>query len=116
MRFLVDECTGPAVAAWLQTLGHEVCSAYDEAPGSSDDELLAKAQSENWILITNDHDFGVKAFRDRQSHHGIVLMRLKDERAASKITALAKLLATHSSRIQGAFVVVSETQVRFART
>src|SRR5579872_1322935 len=26
MRFLVDECTGPAVAAWLRTEGHDVFS------------------------------------------------------------------------------------------
>ena len=31
MRFLVDECTGPAVARWLQRLHHDVFSVYDEA-------------------------------------------------------------------------------------
>ena len=31
MRFLVDECTGPAVAKWLRSLHHDVFSVYDEA-------------------------------------------------------------------------------------
>ncbi|CAD7781043.1 hypothetical protein BLFGPEAP_02694 [Candidatus Methanoperedenaceae archaeon GB50] len=31
MRFLVDECTGPAVARWSQRLHHDVFSVYDEA-------------------------------------------------------------------------------------
>jgi hypothetical protein len=31
MRFLVDECTGPAVAEWLRGQKHEVFSVYDEA-------------------------------------------------------------------------------------
>ena len=31
MRFLVDECTGPAVGAWLRDQNHEVFSVFDEA-------------------------------------------------------------------------------------
>jgi|AFSR01.1.fsa_nt_gi hypothetical protein len=33
MRFLVDECTGPAVAQWLRAQKHEVFSVYEEARG-----------------------------------------------------------------------------------
>ena len=56
MRFLVDECTGPAVALWLRNQSHEVFSVFEEARGMSDDGILAKAYSEDWILITNDKD------------------------------------------------------------
>lgn len=55
MRFLVDECTGPAVAEWLRQLGHDVYSAYDEARGAADDELLTRAFSENRILLMTAH-------------------------------------------------------------
>ncbi len=61
MRFLVDECTGPAVARWLRDLPHEVFSVYEEARGTADDDILDKAYSENWILITNDKDFGERS-------------------------------------------------------
>ena len=64
MRFLVDECTGPAVANWLRQKGYEVFSVYEQARGTTDDEIIAKANSEKWILITNDKDFGEKIFRD----------------------------------------------------
>ncbi len=33
MRFLVDECTGPAVAEWLREQKHNVFSVHDEARG-----------------------------------------------------------------------------------
>jgi predicted nuclease of predicted toxin-antitoxin system len=62
MRFLVDECTGSTVARWLRDRGYEVFSVYDEARGISDDEVLQKGLNENWILITNDKDFGYKIF------------------------------------------------------
>ena len=85
MRFIVDECTGPAVAAWLATQGHEVFSVFDEARGMADDEVIRKAYDESWILITNDKDFGEKVYRERRLHRGVILMRLEDERANNKI-------------------------------
>jgi hypothetical protein len=33
MRFLVDECTGPGVAAWLRNQNHEVFSVKDACIG-----------------------------------------------------------------------------------
>ena len=116
MRFLVDECTGPAVARWLRSQSHEVFSVYDEARGMPDDEILAKAHSENWILITNDKDFGGMVFRERKSHRGIIFLRLQDERATSKTDAIQKLLAAYADQLPDAFVVVTETQIRFATT
>ncbi len=114
MRFLVDECTGPAVARWLQGQGHDVFSVYEAARGMADDDVLAKAFREGWILITNDKDFGEMVFRQHRPHHGIVFLRLDDERAASKIDAVRRVLATYAEDLPGAFVVVTEQQVRFA--
>ena len=44
MRFLVDECTGPAVARWLRDQAHEVFSVYDEARGTADEGLTPPGQ------------------------------------------------------------------------
>ena len=114
MRFLVDECTGPAVARWLKSLGYEVFSVFAEARGISDDAVLRKAFTEDWILLTNDADFGTKVFRERLPHRGIVFFRLDDERSTNKIATLQRLLLEHGDRLEGRFVVVSEKQVRFA--
>jgi len=116
MRFLVDECTGPAVARWLRAQKHEVFSVYEEARGMDDDEVIAKAFAEDWILITNDKDFGEKIYRERRPHKGVVLLRLEDERAANKIAALRRLLEAYAGQLANQFVVVTERQVRFART
>jgi predicted nuclease of predicted toxin-antitoxin system len=53
MRFVVDECTGPAVAHWLEEKGHDVFSVYDDAPGIEDAEVIRRAHAERRILITN---------------------------------------------------------------
>jgi predicted nuclease of predicted toxin-antitoxin system len=116
MRFLVDECTGPAVARWLRGRSHEVFSVYEEARGMVDDDVLAKAYSEAWILITNDKDFGEKVYREMRPHRGVVFLRLKDECAASKISVIESLFAKYENRLSDAFVVVTETHVRFGQT
>ncbi|MBD2207585.1 DUF5615 family PIN-like protein [Calothrix sp. FACHB-1219] len=114
MRFLVDECTGSTVARWLSDRGYEVFSVYDEARGISDDEVLQKALNENWILITNDKDFGDKIFREGNLHRGIIFLRLENERATNKISKLQLLLENYADRLPEQFVVVTENKVRFA--
>jgi len=98
MRFLVDECTGPRVAAYLRDEGHEVFSVFDEARGIEDDQVIQKAYDENWILITNDKDFGEKVYRERRPHRGIIFMRLADERPNNKIEVLSRLLELYTDR------------------
>jgi len=115
MRFLVDECTGPAVASWLRDQNHDVFSVFDEARGMDDDGLITKALDENRILITNDKGFGDKIYRDGSLHKGVILLRLEDERPASKIRVVSRLLEKYSSRIPDSFLVVTERQIRFAK-
>ena len=114
MRFLVDECTGPSVARRLEEQGHTVFSVYDADRGSVDDDILRQAYEERWILITNDRDFGEKIFREKYPHRGVIFLRLQDERARNKIQVLERLLQRYGDQIEERFVVVSETQVRFA--
>lgn len=114
MRFLVDECTGSKVAAYLRDAGYEIFSVFNESRGMTDDEILSKAFVENWILITNDKDFGEMIFREHRTHHGVVFMRLDDERAANKIKVLEQLLENYAEKLPEQFVTVTETKVRIA--
>ena len=115
MRFLIDECTGPAVARWLRGLGYEVFSVYEERRGMADEEVIRKANDEGLVLVTNDKDFGEKVYREGYSHKGVVLLRLEDERTGMKIKVLERLLMQYGEEIEGRFVVVSDKGVRFGR-
>lgn len=115
MRFLVDESTGPWVAQWLRERGDEVFSVFEESRGMDDDDILRKAFSENWILLTNDKDFGDKIFRGQKPHKGVVLLRLDDERVAMKIEVVGRLLENYADKLTNQFVVVTENTVRFAK-
>src|SRR2546421_12591602 len=110
MKLLVDECTGPAVAHWLEKEGHDVFSVYSQARGIDDDRVLEIAQIEERILITNDRGFGEKVFRERRPHDGVVFLRLSNEHAANKIRVLDRLLSQYSDLLPGRFVVVTESR------
>lgn len=116
MRFIVDECTGPSVSKWLQSLGHDVVCIYDASRGATDSQIIEQAWHERRVLITNDKDFGEKIFRERHPHHGVILLRLNDERSNQKIAALEQLLNSYHDGIEHKYVVVTEKQVRFARS
>lgn len=103
------------MAEWLSGQGHEVFSVYESARGMDDDVIVQKAYSENWILITNDKDFGEKVYREHKPHHGSVLLRLDNERAQVKIEIPERLLANYAERLAEQFVVVTEKSVRFAK-
>ena len=112
MRFLVDECTGPAVAKWLRSSHHDVFSVYDEARGLDDESIIEKANRENYILITNDKDFGELVFHMRKAHKGVILLRLEDERDMNKIAVLSRILESHSDKLVNNFIIVTENTVR----
>ena len=114
MRFLVDECAGPGLARWLRQQEHDVFSVFDQARGISDDEVLQIALESERILITLDKDFGEKIFREKRIHHGVILLRLNDERSPSKTAAMERLLTGFAARLDGQFVVVTDTRVRIS--
>lgn len=116
MRFLVDESTGPAVARRLRELGHETYSVFEQSRGMDDDDVIHKAATEGWILITNDKGFGERVFRLGVAHRGVVLLRLADERAPNKVAVIERLLSQYESELPDAFVVATERTVRILRT
>lgn len=114
MRFLIDECTGPKVAAWLRNRNHEVLSVYDELRGADDTSILNKALNENYILITNDKDFGELVYHQGLNHKGIILLRLENDKVENKIAVIEKILEKYSDQIVDHFIVASERMIRIS--
>lgn len=112
MRFLVDECVGTTVSAFLQSEHHIVCCVFNELRGASDEQLLKKSFDENYILITSDKDFGEMIYKNKKVHKGIILIRCTPNNFKQKIVVLTKLLLNYSDKLESNFVVVSNENVR----
>src|SRR5882672_9255904 len=77
MRLLADENFPRTVLIALRKRGYDVASVWEEARGSEDESVLARAQREQRILVTFDKDFGELAFRrGLPAECGIVLFRI----------------------------------------
>ena len=117
MRFIVDECTGPTVSIWLAEQGYDVYSVSLRSPGWKDVQILAKANEEKRIIITNDRDFGELIYKFHQVHKGVIFLRLGDETVANKIAVLQRLFNLYSSSITNeAYITVTEESVRIKRS
>lgn len=46
MKFLVDECTGTSVVAWLRDKGHDVLAVVEVMPEANDSGILDRAVRE----------------------------------------------------------------------
>ncbi|NOZ23060.1 MAG: toxin-antitoxin system, toxin component, PIN family protein [Planctomycetes bacterium] len=72
MRILLDACVWGGVRSDLEAAGHDVVWAGDWVEDPGDDEILARAYSEERILVTLDKDFGELAIVHKKPHVGII--------------------------------------------
>lgn len=110
--FIVDECTGMAVVHFLRAQGFDVIGVSEQMPQAIDSDILALALAEQRVVVTNDKDFGDMVFRDARRHAGILLLRLADDRAETKIRVVAAVLAQHGDKLVNHFVVATEQNIR----
>jgi predicted nuclease of predicted toxin-antitoxin system len=112
MRILANEnFPGDAIAA-LRQHGHDVAWIRADAPGSSDRQVLARAETEDRVLITFDKDFGELAFRAKlPASTGIILFRIS---APSSEHVARVAAAALESRMDwaGHFAVIEDTRIR----
>lgn len=116
MRFIVDESTGAAVVECLRGAGHDVLAVAETMPRAGDPDILTRALSEGRILVTNDKDFGELVFRSGQAHSGVLLLRLHDESAASRVRVVLTVLEQYADRLPSCFTVATEGYVRIRTT
>ena len=115
MRFIVDESTGVAVAEFLRSRGHDVLVVAEAMPQADDPDILARAASEGRILVTNDKHFGEMVFHSGQAHHGVLLLRLRDESASNRVRVVRAVIERYSGRLASSFTVATDWNVRIRR-
>jgi len=77
MRVIANENLTSTVIQELRGRGHDVLSVKETMRGASDEVILARAQAEGRLVLTQDKDFGELAFRfGLPASCGVVLFRL----------------------------------------
>ncbi len=112
MRFLADANLERVLVDWLRAQGHDVTWAVDLPPSTPDDEILAIAEQEGRVVVTNDLDFGELVFRQRRSSIGVVLLRYRTTSSAELVSLFGAHWSTIEIRLPGSFVVATRTRLR----
>jgi len=79
--------------------GHDVIYAAEVAAGTTDAQLLRRANDEHRLLLTEDKDFGELVFRLHMIVPGLVLMRIAPERYLFKRTRLDAAVLRFGQRL-----------------
>lgn len=107
MKFIADENLGSEVPKFLRSLGMDIISVTEIAPGEPDPYILSLANDQKRILVTLDKDFGELVFKERLVYFGVILFRLKDESIENKKKLLLKTLKSNQE-FTGNFTVIRE--------
>ena len=113
MKFAADECCDAVLVAGLRDDGHDVWYARESAQGADDETVLRYALANERILLTEDKDFGELVVRLGLPAWGIILFRMNPADSAAKLARLREVIQNHSTRLEGSFVVVDQSQTRF---
>ena len=112
MRLLANENFLEDAVVALREKGHDVAWVRTEAPGSSDREVLHRAQIEERVLVTFDKDFGELAFRaGLPASSGVVLFRISAP-SSTHIARVAVSVLGSRTDWPGHFSVVEDRRVR----
>jgi predicted nuclease of predicted toxin-antitoxin system len=117
MRLKLDENLPAILVPDLVALGHDVDTAVDEGLGGHDDpSVWAAAQEAGRVLLTQDLDFSdVRAFVPG-THHGLVLVRLRQRsRARMYARVLAAFKSDDAASWDRCLVVIGDSKVRVRR-
>lgn len=114
MRLLLDANLSPALVEPLVGAGYEVSHVGDlELLAASDDDILARAASDGYVVVTADSDFPMMLATRRASRPSVVLLRhiTNLPRHHHSDLLLANLPTVSDALDQGAIVSLSPTRL-----
>lgn len=114
MRIKLDENLPLRLVRILAPLGHETDTVPQEGlAGQDDDHVWRSAQTVGRFFITQDLDFSdVRRFAPG-THHGLLLVRLRDPGRNALVSRVRSLFQTENVEAwKGCFVVATEHKVR----
>ena len=111
-KFLVDESSGKKLCDFLYQNKLDVLFVGDLFPESMDSDILAFAEKENRILITNDKDFGELIFRLRKPSIGVIFLRLKKDIPENRQKYVLNIITNFLNKLENNFFIVTEDKVR----
>jgi predicted nuclease of predicted toxin-antitoxin system len=117
MKIKLDENLPVRIVGALAQLGHEADTvAHERLTGRPDIDIWQAAQDAGRFLVTQDLDFSdIRRFRPG-THHGLLLVRLREPGRTALLRRVRAAFQTEDAESwSGCFVVVTEHKLRVRR-
>jgi predicted nuclease of predicted toxin-antitoxin system len=112
MRILANVNVPRATVEALRLAGHDVVWALERMATDADFKILAAAQQDSRVVLTNYKDFGELAVRSGlPAGCGVILLRLKGLMPHEVVARTTKAIASRTD-CAGNFAVVSPHRIR----
>lgn len=108
IKFLVDESLGNRFSVLLASHGYNSVFVGNIMRSAPDDEILSFSEKENFVIATDDKDFGELVFRFKKSAKGVILFRT----SATDPAKLFEMVKGVLNKSEGRFIVVKEGQIK----
>jgi predicted nuclease of predicted toxin-antitoxin system len=113
MRILANENIAGTVIRMLREHGHDMLSAKESMRSEPDEAVLARAQAETRLVVTQDKDFGELAFRwGLEASCGVILFRLSGSTPEQDNQRMIEVIEGRTDWA-GQFAVVTDDRIRF---
>jgi predicted nuclease of predicted toxin-antitoxin system len=112
MRLLTNENLPSSVVDALRDRGHDVLAVKESMRGADDQAILARAQSESRLVVTQDKDFGELAFRlGLPAECGVILFRLTGDDPNADVRRIVEVIDSRTDWA-GQFAVATDDRLR----
>jgi predicted nuclease of predicted toxin-antitoxin system len=114
VKFLVDMALSPALAQWLIDRGHDaVHAAAIGLARPADTEIIARAKSDDRIIITADLDYPRLLALSAADSPAVILFRGGDWKESQVIDRLSAALAViPEDELSRSLVVIEKSRIR----
>lgn len=114
MKFLADMGISPKTVAFLNGLGYNAVHLQEELLHQLPDlDILEKARSENYVLLTHDLDFGELVAASGEQLPSVIIFRLRNMHPNQVNHYLNQIIPQHQAALeQGSVISVTEGKIR----
>ena len=112
MALLADESVDFEIISDLRLKGIVVISVLEDYTGIKDTQVLKLAHDNQYLLVTEDKDFGELAYRFKLKHCGIMLIRLTDIPRMERIQLASETIEKYFDKMTDNFSVLTSKGLR----